>query len=118
MFPQYECKSCIEKRRQAERGCEKDAPFAFWNDLDGEARTRCPRRPIFEDPLWFNSIIEAYNSYKNGFLPHSGGLMDQAALYPFIMSTIDDIMQTCDQIEMERRAKANNNPGNSVLQRK
>lgn len=117
MFPQYECKSCIQQKRQSERGCEKDHFLPFWNDLDGEPRTRCPRRPIFEDPLWYNYLIEAYNAYKGGFLPHAGGMMDQAALFPFIMGTIDDVMAKCDDVERQRAAKKNQTPGESVIDR-
>jgi len=101
LYPEFNCAKCDE-RQKLERGCEQDAPFPYWTDRDGQERSRCPRRPIFEDPGWFGAIISAFNFYKNGFLPHVGGMADQAALYPFIMATIDDVNNVCDKIESEK----------------
>jgi len=47
--------------------------------------------------VWFNQILAAYNFYKNGFMPHVGGIVDQAALYPFVMATIDDAISYCEK---------------------
>lgn len=45
--------------------------------------------------------------------------MDQAALFPFIMSTVDSIINQCDQIEMEKeRNKRDSGGGQSVLYKK
>jgi hypothetical protein len=119
MKPEFECGDCIKRNRRDERGCEKDAPFAYWTDINGENRKRCPRRPIFEDPNWYNRIITAYNQYKAGFLPHSGGLLEQAALYPFIMICVDEVVSECDRIEMEKTKTKSNTPGSvNVLERK
>lgn len=100
-----------------ERGCEKDALFPYWIDADGEERSRCPARPLLEDPAWFNSIISAYNAYKNGFLPYAGGTAKQPALFMFVMSTIDGIMSECDRAEMDRDAKGDKAPPSSLNQR-
>jgi len=107
---------CVKDKRQAERGCDSDAPFPYWTDKDGNSRSRCPRRPIFEDLQWFNCIISAYNFYKNGFLPHAGGMTDQAALFPFVMATIDDIMADCDKVERDKATGSG--PGDSILGKK
>jgi hypothetical protein len=107
LYPQYVCKDCIAKKKQAERGCEQDVKlgdtvFYYWNDIDGTPRARCPRRPIYENIDWYNSIITAYNFYKNGYLPHAGGMASQAALFPFVMATIDTIMAACDKAENDK----------------
>ena len=114
LYPHFDCKQCIENKKQAERGCFEDAPFAYWTDIDGEYRKRCPRRPIFEDLQWFNSLISTYNFYKAGFLPHPGGVQDQPAMYPFLIATIDDAMSACDKAQQEKAA-ASKGDGQSVL---
>lgn len=107
LYPHFECVDCIERKKQAERGCEQDAPFPYWTDSDGLSRSRCPRRPIYENPQWYNEIIAAYNHYKNGFLPHAGGLVDQPALYPFVMGSIDAIIRMCDEVDNKNPSEGN-----------
>ncbi|MET4190683.1 hypothetical protein ABIB89_003229 [Bradyrhizobium sp. JR3.12] len=121
LFKNLDCADCIKKGKQAERGCETEfilggEPYLYWTDIDGLPRGRCPRRPIFENLDWFNQIITAYNSYKNGFLPHAGGVANQPALFPFVMTAIDTTMSACDKAEDERGKESGE--GVSVLGKK
>lgn len=44
--------------------------------------------------------------------------MDQAALFPYIMGVVDDIVNKCDAIEMERQRNKDKDGGQSVLTKK
>lgn len=106
---------------QANRGCEKDAPIPVWTDKDGVNHKRCPRRPILENVRWFNTIINAYNAYKNGFLPHEGGMQWQAAKFASIMTIVDATVHDCDEQLREieqRRANVNASGTVSLLKKK
>ena len=92
------------------RGCDKPAPVKWWTDVDGEARDRCPRRPIYENINWYNRLIAAFNAYKAGFLPHAGGMNNQAALFSDLMSVIDATVAQCD----EARQKRGNKPDGTI----
>lgn len=76
--------------------------FPRYNDVYGDPIYRCPRRLIFTDPDYYNDLVQSYNHYKAGFLPHAGSLMDQAAKYPDLISIVDYTVNECDRIEMER----------------
>jgi len=41
--------------------------------------------------------------------------MDQAALFPYIMAVVDDIVNQCDAIEAERQRELSRTGGESVL---
>lgn len=78
---------------------EKGNPVPY----DGE--NMCPRRHIHEDPQWWDQIISAYNAKQDGVLPHPGGLSQQPALYPSIMSIIDSALEQERELEQEHKAK-------------
>lgn len=100
-YTNLDCKTCRPDQKQL-RGCEKPSPVKWWTDIHGEPRDRCPRRPILEDINWYNRLISAYNAYKAGFLPHKGGMIDQAALFPEIMGLIDYVVSKCDEAKNAR----------------
>jgi hypothetical protein len=90
--------------------------YHYWTDINGLPRARCPRRPIFENLDWYNSIIAAHNFYKNGFLPHAGGMANQPALFPAVMHAVDIAMAACDKAEMDKDRGSGD--GTSVLGKK
>ncbi len=74
---------------------ENDTGFCEWRLPNDEIMTEHPRTLL--DGEAFN-ILEAYMHYKNGFLPVSGGLMDQANYFLECMS--------CTQQWMNKNAKS------------
>lgn len=44
--------------------------------IDGIEVTKCPLKEV-QPGIW--NYVEAYNQYKNGFLPNPGGWLDQPA---------------------------------------
>lgn len=101
LYTDLNCATCTARQKEV-RGCEKAARVKWWTDVTGQARDRCPRRPIFEDIVWYNRLISAFNAYKAGFLPHRGGMEDQAALFPETMALIDGTIDKCDQVKQQR----------------
>lgn len=114
LYPEFDCATCT-KRMKVDRGCENDAPIQYWTDLNGVKRSRCPRRPILDNPVFFNAVFQAYNHYQNGFLPCTGGLYDQHARYPTLMQIVEATTNKCDEIRRKREQSkiknANNNGG-------
>jgi hypothetical protein len=102
-YPEFDCSKCTDKQKVS-RGCEQDAMFPYWSDLDGNQHTRCPRRPIYENPDLFNSYISVYNLYKSGYLPHAGGMNDQHCNYPMLMQTIDNAVTKCEEYNRANEA--------------
>ena len=57
--------------------------------FDGEPLYTCIRRPILDDPRWFNGVFTMYKMYKNGFLPNEGPWMAQPLGVITEINTID-----------------------------
>lgn len=77
----------------------------YWSLPNGDKQNRCPWVKIKEDPIWWEHIITAYVGYEKGYLPHTGGLDDQPALFSPTMAIISSAMKDEDDIESEQ-AKA------------
>ena len=70
-----DCRKCKGALR-VHRGCDADSPIpGKWN-IDGWRFQRCPNKVV---SLSSFEYIQAYNMYKNGFLPNQGGWLDQSA---------------------------------------
>ena len=41
---------------------------------------RCPLRPFYEDPEWFNDLVTKANWLEDGKMIEHGGMMDQPAV--------------------------------------
>lgn len=50
---------------------------------------RCPRRPIFEDPLFYDRLFQAYAHWKQGILPEEGSLLSQPSVLTQMVQVID-----------------------------
>jgi hypothetical protein len=113
-MPERNCKTC---KRQAEWGCyavETDEidPFTgekVWRNpallpltLDDENVWRCPRRPIKDDPLYWQKLLFHYGLYKSGFLQDEGGVTSQSFKAMVMFGIIDDAMAECGKEKAER----------------
>jgi len=100
LFPERDCRTCSTQNKR-EWGCEKDGltPFIF----GGEYITRCPRRPILDNPHLYAELFEKYHHYKNGLYPDSGGSEDQAYKVMYFFREIDRTIVECDDL---RRGKS------------
>ena len=78
-FADFDCQSCelLPAHIRQMRGCESPAPCPVFN-LNGEDYFRCPWKVVL--PLTYE-CLGAYQFYKDGILPTSGGLYDQSAMF-------------------------------------
>jgi hypothetical protein len=81
-----------------DRGCEKDSPVPDRWQLDEYRFQRCPKKEVSADIQLF---IVAYNFFKQGVLPNTGGWLDQSHKYlqavQFIDAEVSDIMKRASQ---------------------
>ena len=62
---------------QEARGCFKPAPIPVFV-LDDERYFRCPLKVITRETA---EMLRYFKFYQNGYLPVSGGLLDQSAKF-------------------------------------
>ena len=43
-------------------------------EFNGERLTRCPRRPLLDDPTLWGEVFWLYQNYSNGILPEGSAL--------------------------------------------
>lgn len=74
LLPEWDCSTCT-KLQKFDRGCEGNAKRPI--EFDGEPQMTCPRRPLLDDPLWYDELFWLYGNFKNGIFPEPGGLSNQ-----------------------------------------
>ncbi len=92
-----DCQSCTEILQKS-RGCEKKAAIPAFN-LDGEDFYRCPLKIITRQSIEY---IRFYNFYREGYLPNTGGIMDQPGKFLDAMQIVEGAVR---EIEEEARKK-------------
>lgn len=65
------------------------------------------RRPLLDNPRWFNEIITAYNLYKQGLLPNDGSYLAQPVGFIPLMSLVDQVVEECRTLRTEQEKKKN-----------
>jgi len=70
-----DCRTCTPNQK-IERGCKKDSPIKDIWQIDDWKFQRCPLKIVTIQSLRY---IEAYNFYEKGYLPNTGGWLDQSA---------------------------------------
>lgn len=108
MFPERVCSTCKDQNKK-DWGCTTDTALPM--TLDGVEIFRCPRRPLLDDPQFFNLIFSTYRHYKDGFLPVSGGILDQAPKMMRAMSAMSTVLEELrEEASVKARAKAKKKP--------
>jgi len=90
-----DCEACTESQK-IERGCEKDSPIPDAWTVGEFTFQRCPVKEL--DPKTY-LYLRAFNWYRRGYLPSSGGWMDQTNKFVEAVAYIE--------AEAERIKKAN-----------
>lgn len=76
------CRHCNKQIKEV-RGCNG---FAEPKEIEGIMVNQCPLKEV-TTRSWL--YIEAYNQYKNGFLPNNGGWLKQPMKFINAISLID-----------------------------
>lgn len=104
-MPQWDCATCSDFYKR-ERGCT-DKPLVPVV-LDGKELERCPRRPMLDDPAFYNAMLKAYSWYKRGHFPDTGTYLDQAAAYTEMLDIFELAISEAKAVlekENERKSK-------------
>lgn len=95
----YDCVTCTA-RQKISRGCDQDSPEQYQLNLAGEIHKRCPRRPILDDPSFYQEVFWLYRQMEKGYLVEDGGLNDQPS---FLVDAFKVIDATLARIEAHRK---------------
>jgi len=74
---EFNCPRC-SPAKQIENGCEQDSPIPKRWEIAGQSYQRCPLR-LVTAKTWL--AIRLYQQYERGFLPVSGGILEQSAAF-------------------------------------
>ena len=77
--------------------------------MDGEQLWRCPRRPYFEDPRWFNEVFQAYRWREKGYLSQGGGYDDEVCTFPDLMDVIDTALSDAAEAKQKKEERRRSN---------
>lgn len=105
LLPKWDCATCTAFHK-AERGCEKEPIVP--QEMDGEELTRCPRRPLLDDPALFKEAFEVYSWYKRGYFPDQGSYLDQAAAYVQFIDIFERAIAEAKAVKDEREGTRQN----------
>lgn len=108
LFPERDCTTCTAKQKR-NWGCEGNAQEII--ELDGEIMDTCIRRPLLDNPLFFNEAFELYRFYKDGFLPNEGTFLAQPLSFRQLIIIIDSALEECNSIreDSDKTKKINRN---------
>jgi len=101
-MPERNCLACTD-RQKITRGCDTDAKEI--TTIDGDALTRCPRRPLLDKPQRFGYLFWLYRQKEKGYLPERGGLNDQPAKYLAYMGIIDRALDFCTSEKQKKEER-------------
>jgi Iap family predicted aminopeptidase len=99
----WKCEVCKRKRLQGSRNCgflgEQDKSPDFKLVVNNNLYTHCP---VYDMDLNILSIgIEAYNIFKAGFLPDTGGWFDQTQTFCIFSVLINNSIENRKRNQME-----------------
>lgn len=80
----FNCQAC-----RWHRHCDETnpAPFPMFSVSEIDLESRTCLLPMVKDES--RELLRLYGHYKNGVLPHGGGILDQPAMYDEAMAHID-----------------------------
>jgi len=73
--------------------------------LDGEASSRCPRRPLLDEGEKWGRIFGFYSHVDKGILPEEGGLLSQPHRLLEYFSVIDRAKHEATEEHQERERR-------------
>lgn len=112
LFPERDCSTCTNIKKE-QWGCNGDAKIPI--EIDGEMSTTCIRRPMFDNPAWFNEVYTMYKMYKAGFLPNEGSYLAQPPSFLQLINVIDSTLADCDEIKQQEEDRKKRNKKRSGL---
>ena len=114
LLEDWDCSTCTSFQKK-NRGCTEDAlkPIV----MDDEELMRCPRRPLLDDPIWYDELFWLYGNYKSGILPEPGGLQAQPHKLMEAIRTLDRAQKAAngEKEEGDKRKAALRKRAASVL---
>jgi hypothetical protein len=87
------CKTCVHKDCDGRQGISRFS-------MDGEDIDYCPLSVATPE---ISRYFSFYTHYKNGYLPASGGVLDQTARFLRMMEIIQSAVTDYEQEETKRR---------------
>lgn len=104
LLPEWDCVTCTPGQK-VYRGCTTDSTGK--TEFNKERLVRCPRRPWFVNPTYFNDIFWLYQNYKRGILPEGPILLSNPHYLVQCFRVIDNAISAAESdIEEERQRKA------------
>ena len=115
LLPERVCQTCVS---QEAWGCDaeetdQDDPMGgkVWRrpaqlplTIDGELVWRCPRRPLKDDPTYWQRLLLHYDLFRDGHLPDEGGVSSQSFKAISLFGVVADTMAECDRDRDEQAA--------------
>ena len=96
---ELDCHACTPDLK-VDFGCEEDSPIpGIWH-LDDWEFQRCPLKVVTQQSAEY---IRAYNLFKTGFLPNSGGWMEQSLKF---LEAVEIIERELDRIQEKKIEEA------------
>jgi hypothetical protein len=94
-----DCHKCSDELK-VERGCEKDSPIpGAWKLYDWEFQ-RCPLKIITRQSA---AYLRAYNFFNKGYLPNTGGWMEQPVKFIEAMEIIEREVIKIQESELNKK---------------
>lgn len=115
LHPELDCANCTAHQQKL-RGCH-EKPLGIPMFLDNEALDRCIRRPVKDDPIFFNECISAYNLYQKNLLPNMGCFNEQPIGFGQIINLIEKTIGECNNTKEESKKQKQRNARRSGLNR-
>ena len=70
--------------------------------IDDEEVWRCPRRPVKDDPVYWQRLLFYYGMFKKGHLPDPGAVSEQSNKAMQLFALLDDAVADCSREKASR----------------
>ncbi len=113
-------RNCVGCKRQKEWGCDAERTVKSWDEkgkpreiewkrpalvpllIDGEEWFQCPRRPLKDNPLYWNFLLSQFVYYRAGHLPAGPAIQDQPAKLMTLLREINGVIGELQENERSR----------------
>lgn len=99
-YLEHDCSKLTDSQK-ALYGCEHETTYGW--DVGKYKLKRCPVSSITDRRIY--RYIQAYNRYKSGFLPNSGGWLDQAGKFNTVLDIIESEIAKIEMRKNKDREK-------------